>query len=157
VKGEGGMVIAPPSVRDDGEYRWLNDHPIADAPQWLLDLVTTKPKSDGKSASKPFEIAEAFKGLDPNQSLGQGIEHRTATIEEICAALAVIPNDDLPWESKNGISWNGMGMAVFAASKGSDEGFTLFDKWSKKSEKEYNAANTAEKWGKYHSCPPTEI
>src|SRR5262249_25961419 len=63
----------------------------------------------------------------------------------------------LPWESKNGISWNGMGMAVFAASKGSDEGFTLFDKWSKKSEKEYNAANTAEKWGKYHSCPPTEI
>jgi hypothetical protein len=72
VKGEGGMVIAPPSVRDDGEYRWLNNHPIADAPQWLIDLVATKPKHNGKGAG-PIEIAEAFRHLDPNQNLGQGI------------------------------------------------------------------------------------
>src|SRR5258708_1495652 len=39
IKGDGGMFVAPPSVRSDGEYRWLNDNPIADAPQWLLDLV----------------------------------------------------------------------------------------------------------------------
>src|SRR5262245_32863043 len=32
VRGEGGMVIAPPSVRKDGEYRWLNDLAIAHAP-----------------------------------------------------------------------------------------------------------------------------
>jgi len=45
-KGDGGMVIAAPSVRPDspgkpgGTYRWLNEgHPIADAPQALLDVV----------------------------------------------------------------------------------------------------------------------
>jgi hypothetical protein len=59
VRGEGGMVIAPPSwvpdrpasdkkpARPAGAYKWRNDLPIADAPQWLLDLVVAskeKPK-----------------------------------------------------------------------------------------------------------------
>jgi hypothetical protein len=40
VRGEGGFVIAAGSVMgDDRAYTALNDHPIADAPQWLLDLV----------------------------------------------------------------------------------------------------------------------
>jgi hypothetical protein len=43
VRGDGGMVVAPPSVKPGkGAYRWLNDLPIADAPVWLLDLVVTK-------------------------------------------------------------------------------------------------------------------
>jgi hypothetical protein len=45
VRGEGGFVVAPPSVHPSGEpYVWfwqftLDDVPIADAPAWLLDLV----------------------------------------------------------------------------------------------------------------------
>ena len=40
VRGDGGMVIAPPSVRGDGAYRWINEGtPIADAPEWLVELV----------------------------------------------------------------------------------------------------------------------
>jgi len=43
VRGDGGMVVAPPSVKPGkGVYIWRNDLPIADAPQWLLDLVATK-------------------------------------------------------------------------------------------------------------------
>lgn len=43
VRGDGGMVIGVPSVKPGkGVYRWLNDLPIADAPDWLLDLVVTK-------------------------------------------------------------------------------------------------------------------
>jgi hypothetical protein len=43
VRGDGGMVIATPSVKPGkGVYSWCNDLPIADAPQWLLDLVATK-------------------------------------------------------------------------------------------------------------------
>ena len=35
VRGDGGMVIAPPSIRPGvGKYCWLNDLPIADAPAW---------------------------------------------------------------------------------------------------------------------------
>jgi hypothetical protein len=39
VRGEGGMVIAPPSVRNGKSYRWLNDLPVADAPEWLIDAA----------------------------------------------------------------------------------------------------------------------
>jgi hypothetical protein len=46
VRGDGGMVIAPPSVRSDGVYVWLNDLPVAEAPQWLLDLVCEKTKAE---------------------------------------------------------------------------------------------------------------
>jgi P4 family phage/plasmid primase-like protien len=42
VKGDGGMVLAPPSVRDGVAYKWLNpETPIADAPQWLKAAVRT--------------------------------------------------------------------------------------------------------------------
>lgn len=46
VKGEGGYVIAPPSLHPDGtRYRWVTapDAPIADAPSWLLTLARKPP------------------------------------------------------------------------------------------------------------------
>ena len=49
-KGDGGMVIAPPSKRGDGHYRWLNNLPIADTPDWLLELLIAK---QGSSESEP--------------------------------------------------------------------------------------------------------
>ena len=40
VRGDGGYVIAPPSVHPDGPiYRWLNDRPLAAAPDWLIRLT----------------------------------------------------------------------------------------------------------------------
>ena len=59
-KGDGGMVIAPPSVRPDrpgkpgGVYRWLNEgHPIADAPQALLDIVCEQSAKNPSEVPKP--------------------------------------------------------------------------------------------------------
>src|ERR1700746_3445433 len=43
IRGDGGMVIAPPSIKPGvGEYRWLNDLPIADAPAWLIEAASKK-------------------------------------------------------------------------------------------------------------------
>jgi RecA-family ATPase len=59
VKGDGGMFVAPPSVRTDGTYQWLNEAPIAAAPQWLIDLVTVQPTPAGRSlASNPRDPFE---------------------------------------------------------------------------------------------------
>jgi putative DNA primase/helicase len=39
VRGDGGMVIAPPSPG----YRWLNQSPIAPMPDWLIEITREKP------------------------------------------------------------------------------------------------------------------
>jgi hypothetical protein len=69
----------------------------------------------------------------------------------IAPAVAVIENDDLAWDA-----WNRIGMAIFAASAGSEEGFAAFDAFSQKSKK-YDARTTAEKWRAYKRSPPTRI
>jgi hypothetical protein len=51
VRGDGGYMLAPPSVHPDGPvYRWMNDRSAAIAPDWLIHL-TRKP-SPGPITSK---------------------------------------------------------------------------------------------------------
>src|SRR5262249_9560796 len=66
VRGEGGMVIAPPSVRSDGVYRWLNNNPIADASQWLIDLAVGK-GADNSELDLTRKSADSNGGGDPDQ------------------------------------------------------------------------------------------
>jgi putative DNA primase/helicase len=44
VKGDAGMVIAPPSWSPGkGHYRWLNNSPVAQMPDWLVELTRHRP------------------------------------------------------------------------------------------------------------------
>jgi hypothetical protein len=52
--------------------------------------------------------------------------------------------------------WNRVGMAFFAASDGSDEGFIAFDTWSAKSAK-YEPNAVEERWRNYRRSPPSRI
>ena len=70
VRGEGGMVIAPPSVRGNGSYVWISNAAIADAPEWLVELASG---GNGNGAERA-----------PN-------EEPEADIDLIAAAVAVIP------------------------------------------------------------------
>jgi hypothetical protein len=151
VRGEGGMVIAPPSTRDGvGAYRWVTNVAPAKAPAWLLRLIQDRAKGD--PIKHEPNLAESIDKIAGELSV---IHNLRGSIDDIEAALAVIPNDDAPWESPDGISWNGVGMATFAASGGSGEGLRLFDKWSQKSVNKYDHHTTLKKWLDYHHSPPT--
>src|SRR3954452_17087396 len=45
VRGDGGYVVAPPSVHPSGAvYRWLITGPVAPAPAWLIELAQKRPE-----------------------------------------------------------------------------------------------------------------
>jgi len=73
----------------------------------------------------------------------------TAPIEDIVAALAVIPNDaDTDFEA-----YVAIGMAVYAATGASDEGFAAWDGWSRRRVDKYREADTRERWGYWVKRP----
>src|SRR5262249_52713099 len=130
IRGDGGMVIAPPSVKPGaGVYRWLNLLPVADAPAWLLARVTADTRSKKKSSRASMdeqarandalepngEPASPSSGLNLNLAKRQGKPSSTAAdLHEIEAALMAIPND----ASVNWDAWNRIGIAVYSASGG---------------------------------------
>jgi hypothetical protein len=86
--------------------------------------------------------------------------NKEALFAEIEAAVDVIPNNDVflfehsegraSWEA-----WNNFGLAIYAATGGSDDGLILFHRWSEKSPR-YDH-NTDEKWKAFQKCPPRQV
>jgi Bifunctional DNA primase/polymerase, N-terminal/AAA domain/Primase C terminal 1 (PriCT-1) len=59
IRGEGGQVVAPPSVHPDTgkTYEWdgiqdIEKQPIAEAPMWLLEILQARNQSKGKPAAQ---------------------------------------------------------------------------------------------------------
>jgi hypothetical protein len=75
------------------------------------------------------------------------LSERDRNLSEIVAA---IPNN-CSWED-----WNKIGMAVFAASGGSGDGFIVFDDFSSKSPK-YDPHDVEKRWFNYRRSPPSRI
>ena len=122
VRGEGHYVILPGSEGYEWEHGGdLND--LQPVPAFLLN----------------------GKGGEPHTSSAEP----EANIGDVTAALVIIPNDDLDWES-----WNNIGMATWRATGG--DGFEAFDAFSQKSTK-YDPIETRRRWDHYHRSPPTRI
>ncbi len=106
VRGDGGYIVAPPSAHISGtDYHWEDDTAIiAEAPQWLLDLVCAN--------SKAPTINEAALNFD---------ESHEWTRDDVAAMLEFI-------DPNMGYSdWINVGMAI-------NEGgfsFDLWDSWSR--------------------------
>lgn len=47
IRGNGGMIVLPPSVSAKGAYGVEDDSPIADAPEWLLEWLRNRLRADG--------------------------------------------------------------------------------------------------------------
>ena len=128
VRGDGGMVIAPPSITAKGSYRWLNDAPVADAPQWLIDSVTADTKNDNVVIfpTPPDWLRQLMECKPELAGLGTSTDAddilQKATVEEIKAALAVIPANCSEDE------WYRIAAALYDHL--GEEGCPIFHEWS---------------------------
>ena len=66
---------------------------------------------------------------------------------DFAAMVAAIPNT-FDWHE-----WNAVGMAIYAASSGSEDGFIAFDDLSARSPK-YQPHAVVERWRNYRRSPP---
>lgn len=142
VRGDGGMVVAPPSARKDGAYRWLNKLPIAALPPaWVGEL-----SREIERTAPPRELPK-----DANWAEQYAVEdEERPSFEEVREALAEIPNEDLDWER-----WNDVGMRLYAWSPDRKEFLALFDPWCRRSEK-YGLKETPQQtWRRFNGTPPT--
>jgi hypothetical protein len=73
--------------------------------------------------------------------------HAELRLAEIAAGIT----NNFDW-----LGWNRIGMALYAASSGSEEGFIAFDDLSARSPK-YDPHTTRERWNNYRRSPPRRI
>jgi len=73
IRGDGGLVLAPPSVRLSGAYRWRVGDPttIPPMPTWLVELLRTRPPEQRRRV-------EAHAGPAPGRLAGLERSVRTA-------------------------------------------------------------------------------
>lgn len=137
IKGMGGIVlVAPtPKYKDGnliGKYEWLNNNPIAEAPQWLLSALAVL--SEQRISRSDSMLART-----------------SVEVGQVKAMLEVIPNEDRSWDD-----WNRIAMTIFHVTSGSEEGLNLLKDWSAKSEK-YSESYTELRWREIRGSPPRDL
>ena len=80
VRGDGGMVVAPPSINLDGRrYRWRNRSPIAAMPVWLVALTREQPRASPTISQRALAaIKRPFNG--PNNYGNAALEDEIAQL-----------------------------------------------------------------------------
>jgi hypothetical protein len=153
IKGEGGMVLAPPSRRGDKAYRWVNQLPIAEPPQWLLELIQDGREHAPKDTNGFSDELLEEMAADAEQGVW---EEEETPAEKLRLALAVIP----PTSREERINF---GRALYRWSDGSEEGFSLFTEWLRLRDgngkllwPDCIKANARQVWRKFKEVKPPE-
>ena len=135
-------------------------HPSGVEPRWdspPLGLFGTRALTEDEVHAFLTDIAPLL-GAKPPARAKEGPAARLsahgaqAPIEDVVAALDLIPNDGpADW---NG--WTAVGLAVWAATDGSTDGFEAFSDWSAKN-MSYDPTETLARWEGMTASPPSSI
>ncbi len=89
IRAAGGYAIVPPSIHPTGRrYQWANPEvPIADAPPWLLEMLTTPAERPAPTPAAEIGILPEGRRNDGLHRFGGALRRRGASQQEIEAEL----------------------------------------------------------------------
>jgi hypothetical protein len=150
IKGRGGYIVVPPSRRKGRAYYVGVDLDPVDAPDWLIKMIDTRPVRVDTPLPDDEPPSTVING-PWNGPAVLNLVPRSREIELLSDAMRYVPNNDLEWDD-----WTNYGLALYAATKGSEEGRLLFHYVSMKSSKNDETA-TQERWEQICGSPPNRI
>lgn len=66
IKSDGGYVLVPPSRLSMGNYTVVDNVPIADAPKWLVEYLSSRPARENEDVPKEFKTNKELVPLELN-------------------------------------------------------------------------------------------
>jgi len=154
ILGRGQQVVAFGTHPSGAELNWAPCGPD-DCPTSSLPVVSETRIDEFFRYAAPLIVASKSElSRAVNVTVGRPISKKGlgANLADVEAALAVIPNDDAPnWEF-----WVKIGMATWAATCGSGNGYEAFSAWSAKNEIHDEEA-CRERWEHWGKSPPGRI
>ena len=149
VLGRGQQFVAYGRHKTGAELQWLPEG-LTDYTRDSLPAVTEEQLFGFLAAVSP--LIEAGPPSRESAHDCAASTELTADLLDIASALACMRNNGPPdWEA-----WNRIGMATWAASGGSAEGFAAWAAWSAKNAA-HDIAACRERWQHFPKSPPTDI
>jgi hypothetical protein len=151
IKGAGGYIVMPPSKRKGRFYTIGNNIDPIHAPDWLLDLIKTRPTPLPKATRDRNTnlIARLTVPEDRSDNAPFACDDIPRELLQLASAVAAIPNDEEAWDD-----WTELGLAIYAAC--GKRGFPIFNAWSKRARK-YDPVTTRQRWLEIDSSPPNRF
>lgn len=160
VKNNGGYVVAPPSVNNEGKkYEWLNNftkYELQDIPNWFLEYVKNKKTKENKK-EKPIK---------KNNNLSKKNDNNENKEETNVESEQISTQTELPVEIIREIlfgykkercniydDWTKVGMALKNIN---NDYYYLFNEWSAQSTK-YNESECKKKWQSFKANGELQI
>jgi putative DNA primase/helicase len=134
------------------EYSWNSD-PLGMPRSYLPILTAAQADTIVTEAARMMSAAGWIaKGSGTRaEGYASGGSAPRSPLACLTECVGAIPNNDETWGD-----WARVGLAIYDASGGSDEGFAVFDAWSRNSSK-YREQETRHKWLGFHRSPPNRV
>jgi hypothetical protein len=146
VRGDGGYVVAPPSIHESGYvYAFASEETFSECPAWLVEYangnLNTGPFQPPTSSSLEIANRNDRPRMLEAATTSRPPPHTELEEARLRAALACIPADDRQ-------IWCQVGMALRWLGWG-EPGFRIWDDWSRTAPHKYNEASQHKTWASF--------
>lgn len=153
VLGEGKQFVAYGIHPKTGQpYQWIDDG-LADLHLSQLPKVTRAQVEafiEAALALLPEEL-KAPAAMNGHDGGAASIHGATATLEAVRSAVEALPEPGDSFDERTKI-----GMAIWAATRGSEEGYEIFHGWVSRAE-HFDPKKGRERWDHWHRSPPCKL